>query len=116
MGGLKHYERVILGLSLLYRYQNKRGGAHLDPLYAMLDAVQIREAEVLGRAMRLGAMLWLNVDKAPGKIKWKPKKRELTLILAHEARPLFGEVAEARLASLTEALGATTKVKFEKPA
>ena len=116
LGGLKHYERVILGLSLLYRYQNKRGGAHLDPLYAMLDAVQIREAEVLGRAMRLGAMLWLNVDKAPGKIKWKPKKRELTLILAHEARPLFGEVAEARLASLTEALGATTKVKFEKPA
>ena len=116
LGGLKHYERVILGLSLLYRYQNKRGGAHLDPLYAMLDVVQIREAEVLGRAMRLGAMLWLNVDKAPGKIKWKPKKRELTLILAHEARPLFGEVAEARLASLTEALGATTKVKFEKPA
>ena len=116
LGGLKHYERVILGLSLLYRYQNKRGGAHLDPLYAMLDAVQIREAEVLGRAMRLGAMLWLNVDKAPGKIKWKPKKRELTLILAHEARPLFGEVAEARLASLTEALGATTKVKFEKRA
>ena len=115
LGGLKHYERVILGLSLLYRYQNKRGGAHLDPLYAMLDAVQIREAEVLGRAMRLGAMLWLNVDKAPGKIKWKPKKRELTLILAHEARPLFGEVAEARLASLTEALGAITKVKFEKP-
>ena len=116
LGGLKHYERVILGLSLLYRYQNKRGGAHLDPLYAMLDVVQIREAEVLGRSMRLGAMLWLNVDKAPGKIKWKPKKRELTLILAHEARPLFGEVAEARLASLTEALGATTKVKFEKPA
>ena len=106
----------MLGLSLLYRYQNKRGGTRLDPLYAMLDVVQIQEAEILGRAMRLGAMLWLDVEKSPGKIKWKPKKKELVLQLAHEARPLFGEVAEARLASLTEALGATTKVRFEKPA
>uniref|UniRef100_UPI0040471B25 Ppx/GppA family phosphatase n=1 Tax=Yoonia sp. TaxID=2212373 RepID=UPI0040471B25 len=114
LGGLKHYERVLLGLALLNRYTNKHS-ARFDPLFAMLDAPQIKEAEVLGKAMRLGAMLWLDADRAPGQLKWKAKKRELTLVLTHDARPLFGEVAEARLAALTSALNATSTVKFQKP-
>ena len=114
LGGLKHSERVFLGLALMNRYTNKRDGTRFDPLFDMLSAEQIKEAEVLGKAMRLGAMLSLDTDRAPGKLKWKPKKRELTLILAPEARPLFGEVAEARLASLTTALNATSKVRFAK--
>jgi len=65
--------------------------------------------------MRLGAMLWLDAERAPGQLKWKPKKRELVLSLADDARPLYGEVAEARLSALTSALSATSSVKFGKP-
>ena len=114
LGGLKHSERVLLGLALMNRYTNKRDGTRFDPLFDMLTAEQIKDAEVLGKAMRLGAMLWLDTDRAPGKLKWKSRKRELTLILNTDARPLFGEVAEARLASLTSALNATSKVRFTK--
>ncbi len=115
LGGLKHSERILLGLALMHRYTNKRDGTRLEPLFAMLTAEQMIEAEILGKAMRLGAMLWLDADRAPGKLKWKAKKRELTLTLTPEARPLFGEVAEARFAALTTALNATSKVRFAKP-
>lgn len=115
LGGLKHAERVFLGTALMHRYTSKRGGNRFDPLLAMLNAEQALEAEVMGRAMRLGAMLWLDSDRAPGKLKWKPKKRELTLTLIPEARPLFGEVAKARFAALATALNATGKVRFAKP-
>jgi len=59
-------------------------------------------------------MLWLSADTAPGELKWKPKSRELTLILTNAARPLFGEVAESRLSSLASALDATVQVKFKE--
>ena len=114
LGGLKHYERVLLGLALMNRYTNKTDNSRFDPLFAMLDETQIKEAEVLGKAMRLGAMLWLTADEEPGTLKWRPKSGELTLRLKQQARPLYGEVAEARFAALAGAMGATGTVTFTK--
>ncbi len=115
LGGLKHYERVLLGLALMNRYTNKRDSSRFEPLFAMLNDDQIKEAEVLGKALRLGAMLWLGADAAPGVLKWHAKSKHLVLTLAHEARPLFSEVAEARLHSLASALSAEATVKFAAP-
>ena len=112
LGGLKHSERVFLGLALLTRYTNKRASLWFDPLFAMLTEDQAREADILGKAMRLGAMLWLGSDEPPGKLKWKPKSRELTLLLTEAARPLYGEVAEVRFSALAGALDAQSTVKF----
>lgn len=114
LGGLKHYERVLLGLALMYRYTSKPGGGRFDPLIELLDDKQIKEAEILGRAMRLGAMLWVTADQAPGTLKWKPKAGELHLKLSKDAEPLFGEVAESRFKALATALNATGTIKFAK--
>ncbi len=114
LGGLKHAERVMLGLALMTRYTNKNLGTHLDPLFALLSPEQKREAEILGKAMRFGAMLWLSGERPPGEIKWHPKKRKLRLILEHDAIPLFGEVAESRLNALASALDAEVSVSFKK--
>ncbi|WP_375255118.1 Ppx/GppA family phosphatase [Yoonia sp.] len=114
LGGLKHYERVLLGLALMNRYTSKTANSRFEPLFALLDDTQIKEAEILGRAMRLGAMLWLTADAEPGTLKWKPKTGELMLRLTRQARPLFGEVAEARFAALANAMGGTGTVKFTK--
>ncbi|WP_394178153.1 Ppx/GppA family phosphatase [Yoonia maritima] len=114
LGGLKHYERVLLGLALMNRYTNKTDKTRFAPLFEMLEPAQIKEAEVLGKAMRLGAMLWLSADEPPGTLKWRAKTRELTLVLTEHARPLYGEVAEARFAALVSALDATGTVKFTK--
>lgn len=114
LGGLKHYERVLMGLALMYRYTSKPDSRRFDDLIAMLDEKQIKEAEILGRAMRLGAMLWVNAEHNPGTLKWNPKTGLLELRLTKDAGPLFGEVAEARFNALATALDGTGKVKFAK--
>lgn len=49
-----------------------------------------------------------------GKFQWQPKKKILTLKLPKDAQPLFGEVAEARLMSLANAMSAELIVKMAK--
>ncbi len=110
LGGLKHVERVFLGMALLHRYSSRREGSRYEKLFSFLTEEETREAEVLGRAMRLGAMLWLGAHDAPGSFKWKPQKKQLQLVLEARARPLFGEVALARLNNLASAMGATASV------
>ena len=113
LGGLKHGERVFMGMALLHRYSNRREGSRYEELFALLDAKDIAEAEVLGRAMRLGAMLWLRADEAPGELRWQPQKKQLQLVLNARARPLFGEVALARFNALAAALGAKGTVEIK---
>ena len=111
LGGLKHSDRVFLGLALLHRYSNKREGTRFENLYSLISPEKQHEAEVLGKAMRFAAMLWLNKDAKLGELRWHPRKRLLELRLSPEAAPLFGEVAEARFMSLAASLGATVNVK-----
>ncbi|WP_299406378.1 Ppx/GppA family phosphatase [uncultured Roseobacter sp.] len=111
LGGLKHSERVFLGLALLHRYSNKREGTRFADLYDLIDEKSQLEAEILGKAMRFGAMLWMTQDAERGTLRWFPKKKELHLRLTPDMVPLFGEVAEARLMSLASSLGAAVQIK-----
>jgi exopolyphosphatase/guanosine-5'-triphosphate,3'-diphosphate pyrophosphatase len=114
LGGLKHSERVFLGLALLHRYSNSRSGTRFADLYTLLDEKTQLDAEVLGKAMRFGAMLWMEDGAEPAKFKWYPKKQILELHLTRDAVPLYGEVAEARLQSLARSLSAELVVKVRK--
>ncbi|GFE48448.1 exopolyphosphatase [Roseobacter cerasinus] len=111
LGGLKHSERIYLGLALLHRYSNKRQGTRFDGLYDLIDEKYQLEAEIVGKAMRFGAMLWMTQDAERGTLRWFPKKKELHLMLTPDMVPLFGEVAEARLMSLAGSLGAQVQIK-----
>ena len=104
LGGLDHPGRVFLGLSLLHRYKNSRSGSRLEPLFRLLTEDEIQEAEVLGKAMRFGAMFAAGDPGDAGALTWKPKKRVLELHLTLLGTGLFGEVAQARFASLAQAL------------
>ena len=115
LGGLKHSERVFLGLALLHRYRNKRQGTAFEHLYELLDERGRKEAEILGKAMRFGAMLMVSKSGDIGKLTWQPRKKHLHLELPKEAEPLFGEVAESRLSSLARSLEAEVTVKLRKP-
>ena len=106
LGGLKHGERVFMGLALMYRYSNKRDGSRHDRIFALLSDEDKREAAILGKAMRLGAMLWLGAHDAPGSFLWRPDRKEVELVLEARARPLWGEVAQARFQNLAAAMGA----------
>lgn len=106
LGGLNHRERVFIGLALLHRYKNSRDGTRLEELLSLLSDKDIKEAEILGKAMRFGAMFSAQDHGRIGKLKWRPKKRHLEHHLSPGSQALFGEVAEARFKSLAAALEA----------
>lgn len=114
LGGMTHEERVFLGVALLHRYKASREECHFRDIFAILPDRELDKAEVLGKAMRFGAMFAVDrlTDKAT--LNWRPKKRELHLIIRAEAADLFGEVARARFASLAQALNASTVVKIAR--
>lgn len=111
LGGLNHAERVFLALSLLHRYTNKRDGSRYEHLFALLDRKQITQAEILGKAMRFGAMLWLKAGDPCATLDWRKDKKVLTLNLEPEAKSLVGEVLEARFQSLCAALDAKAVIR-----
>ena len=110
LGGLDHPGRVFLGLSLLHRYKNSRAGSRLEPLFRLLTDDQMQDAEILGKAMRFGAMFAVGDPAKAGTLKWSPKKRLLELTLTPDGQDLFGEVARARFASLALAMRAETRI------
>ena len=105
LGGLTHGERVFLGTALLHRYKNTRDETRFEGLFNLLGERDIAYAEVLGKAMRFGAMLIPAENAKMGSLKYYPKKKKLELRLADGTRDLYGEVAESRLQSLASALG-----------
>ncbi|WP_445943415.1 Ppx/GppA phosphatase family protein, partial [Roseicyclus sp.] len=109
LGGMTHAERVYLGLALLHRYKSSRVGTGFNAeLLTLLPADQVREAEILGRAMRFGAMFAVTNLADHGALSFRPKRRELILRLHTDAaRDLFGEVALARFNALAAAMDVT---------
>lgn len=103
MAALSHPERVFLGLALLHRYKNSRAGSPMAPLFKLLTEDQIADAEILGKAMRFGAMLALDDPADAGKLILEGKR--LRLHLTPIGRKLIGEVAESRFKALCGALG-----------
>lgn len=114
LGGLSHSERVFLGLALLHRYKNSRTGSRLEPLFKLLTDEELRDAEVLGKAMRFGAMFALGTLASTGKLIHDRTGGKLMLALRPKAKALFGEVAEARFNSLAQALGAVPVVRLRQ--
>lgn len=114
LGGMTHQERVFLGMALLHRYKNSREDCRFEDVFEILSPAEQKQAEVLGKAMRFGAMFSVNTPEDKATLRWRPKKRELHLTIKASAADLFGEVAQARFESLAQALDAATVVKIRK--
>ncbi|MEM9344245.1 MAG: Ppx/GppA family phosphatase [Pseudomonadota bacterium] len=105
LGGMRHEERVFLGLALLHRYKNSRMGSRFDPLFALLPEERVHLAEVIGKALRFGAMLSVDSPDSMGRLHLDRDQGALEMHLARGTEALFGEVVEARFRSLAAALG-----------
>ncbi|NRB36152.1 MAG: Ppx/GppA family phosphatase [Rhodobacteraceae bacterium] len=112
LGGLKHGERVFLGLALMYRYRSSASDDRFAPLIALLDDQDDRDAMLLGRAMRLGAMLWVPDGQDMPRFDYDPKEGRLVFHLTKTVEDLFSEVPAARLKSLAQALGAKLDIRL----
>ena len=110
LGGLDHPGRVFLGLALLHRYKNSHSGSRMENLFKLLTEDELKDAEVLGKAMRFGAMFAVGDPGRAARLAWEPQTKVLELDLTAEGQGLFGEVAQARFTSLAQSLKATTKL------
>lgn len=110
MAALSHPERVFLGLALLHRYKNSRADSPMAPLFTLLSEDEIRDAEILGKAMRFGAMFSIADPADAGELNYMPKKKILQLKLTNTGRKLMGEVAHSRFKSLCSAMGVDSEV------
>lgn len=110
LGGLKHSERVWLGLALLHRYKNSRADSPFADLFTLLNEKQLQSAEIIGKAMRLGAMLWISDDHMHAELKINRKRQIVILELSEDMLPLFGEVAQSRFDSLARSLKLSPRV------
>ena len=106
LGGLTHLERVFLGLALLHRYKNSRSD-RFDDLVKLLPERQARDAEILGKAMRFGAMFAMQDPDPFATLTWLADENVLRIEVDPEHRDMFGDVARARFRSLANALEAT---------
>ncbi|PQO23938.1 exopolyphosphatase [Rhodobacteraceae bacterium WD3A24] len=111
LGALDHRGRVFLGVALMHRYKNNGTSGRMSDLMSLLSERERNDAEVLGRAMRFGAMFSIAGPDTAGSLRYYPKKEVLELVLTRRAQGLFSEVAEQRFASLAKALGVTTRVR-----
>ena len=105
MAAISHQERIFLGLALLHRYKNSRSKSLMAPLFDLLSKDEIRAAEILGKAMRFGAMFAIDDPSDAGELIY-PEKGRLELKLTPTGRQLSGEVVEARFKSLCSSLDA----------
>ncbi|MFV0303623.1 MAG: Ppx/GppA family phosphatase [Paracoccus sp. (in: a-proteobacteria)] len=110
MAALSHPERIFLGLALLHRYKNSREASPMTPLFALLTEREARDAEILGKAMRFGAMFSVKDPSNAGTLNYLPRKNVLELKLTRVGQALFGEVARARFESLCKSMEVTPVV------
>jgi exopolyphosphatase / guanosine-5'-triphosphate,3'-diphosphate pyrophosphatase len=112
IAGVDHADRVFLGLALLNRYK-ATGPAEESERYGMLlSPERAAAAAVLGRAMRLGAML---SGSSTGVLEHAALQREgdtLVLSLAGPGREFAGEAVERRLQALAQRLGCGAEMRL----
>lgn len=104
MAALSHPERVFLGVALLHRYKNSRANSPMAPLFELLGEDELRDAEILGKAMRFGAMFAIDDPGDAATLNYQPGKKTLQLRLTGTGRELMGEVVHARFRSLCSAM------------
>ena len=110
LGGLSHKERIFLGVSLLHRYKNSRLDTQYEKVLGLLTTEELKEAEILGKAMRFGAMFSIIDADIPAKLHWDSKMRVIRLTLRPKSRRLYGEVVQARFLSLAKSMESRIEV------
>ncbi|WP_112321574.1 Ppx/GppA family phosphatase [Oceanibium sediminis] len=104
LSGLDHEGRVFLGAAIVTRYKASSNKGLSEDILSLLTPERQAQAETLGRALRLGAML---SGAAPGSLENTKLSRDdgtLTLTLRGPARALRGEAVDRRLRNLAMAL------------
>lgn len=110
IAGIEHAERVFLGVALLNRYKSSGPGDDLSRYGNLLTKERAAEAAVLGRAIRLGAMLSGASSGVLEHARIGREENNLVLTLRGTAREFVGEAVERRLQALASRLQCEARI------
>lgn len=110
LSGVGHRGRIFMGAALLHRYKTTDLGADVSASLQLLSDGKRQNAEALGRALRLGAMLTGSVKGMLNKTRIEIKDGELALIFEPGVAHLAGERVQRRLTALGDCLGLTSRM------
>jgi exopolyphosphatase/guanosine-5'-triphosphate,3'-diphosphate pyrophosphatase len=112
ISGIDHPGRVFLGMALMNRYKSGGPDGDGNRYAALIPPARLAEAQILGKAMRLGAML---SGASVGVLDHAELRRgdRLTLALRGPAREFMGEAVERRLQALASRLEIPGEVVLE---
>ncbi len=104
VAGVNHAERAFLGFALFNRYKSVGAPDDSGRYAALVTPERAQEAAVLGRAIRLGAMLSGSAMGVLEHARLGIEGKALRLTLGGPARDFAGEAVERRLAALASRL------------
>jgi exopolyphosphatase/guanosine-5'-triphosphate,3'-diphosphate pyrophosphatase len=113
LGGLTHQERVFVGFALLNRYKSSGDTNVSPPSLVLLSETEKNDAAILGKAMRLGAMLSGGSLNLLRQVVLGVEDDTLVLKFQKDAAFHSGEVVEKRAASLANALNMTSRIDID---
>lgn len=108
--GLTHNERMVLAVALAYRYKNARDAVNAHDGVKILSKHERKQAEAMGRMIRLGAML---SGATPALLRQCPLSRDethLILTVPKAQSALISETVERRLANAAQQLGLESRI------
>ena len=111
LSGISHEGRVFLALALMCRYKSETTNRINKNAVKLLNKDRIRDALILGSAMRLGAMISGAISSNLTKTKISSKGQLLCLELRKEDQ-FWGETVEKRLRALADLMALKPKIIF----
>lgn len=101
---VEHHERAYIAIALYHRYGGDRGLSVLKGALPLLPAHRAKEAEVLGRALRLAYLLSGGAVEMLRRCRLELAPDRLRLLVPRDAPVPPGATIERRLSSLASAL------------
>ena len=110
--GIDHAGRAFIALAIFTRYEGRADAPVTVPAWQLLGEEALRQAHVLGLALRLAYTLSAGTPSILRQIKLRLQGGNLDLVGATRSRPMIGEAVERRLESLSRALGKTPRLRL----
>ena len=112
LGGLDHPGRVLLAMALLHRYRKSGKLDKYKALRPLLNDEQYTGAQVIGKAMRLGASLAGGDRSVLRRAKLVQSEGVLELKLPPAIAAFGGEVVQTRLVELAQSMGCEGRLTY----
>lgn len=110
LSGVSHSHRLFLGATLVHRYKGSLTDVSAKAAVGTLSDEDQFGAEIIGRALRLGAMITGSVPGLLAPSRLEVRDEELILNLPPDIAALFGERVERRFMALAGAMGRSGRI------